>query len=74
MQKTTSLEFDLFALLIEATSNPKTVDRKMRSKWCRVLRFAENYKPAAEPLKTFIKHRGGINACAALYARRLGGA
>jgi hypothetical protein len=71
MQKTTSLEFDLFALLIEATSNPKTVDRKMRSKWCRVLRFAERYKPEAEPLKTFIKHRGGINACAGLYARRL---
>jgi hypothetical protein len=72
MQKTTSLEFDLFALLIEATSDLKKVDRKMRSKWSRVLRFAEKYKPEAEPLKTFIKYRGGINACAALYARHLG--
>jgi hypothetical protein len=72
MQKTTSVELDPFALVIEATSNPKTVDRKMRSKWCRVLRFAERYKPKAMPLKGFIKKRGGINACAALYARRLG--
>jgi hypothetical protein len=39
MQKTTSLEFDLFALVIEATSDRKKVDRKMRSKWCRMLRF-----------------------------------
>ena len=72
MQKTSSLELDPIAIVIEATSDLKNVDRKMRSKWCRVLRFAENYKPEAEPLKTFIKHRGGINACAALYARRLG--
>ena len=72
MQKTTSLEFDLFALVIEATSDRKKVDRKMRSKWSRVLRFAEKYKPEALSLKTFIKHRGGINACTTLYARRLG--
>jgi hypothetical protein len=72
MQKTSSLELDPFALVIEATSDLKKVDRKMRSKWCRVLRFAEKCKPEAVPLKTFIKHRGGINACAALYARRLG--
>jgi hypothetical protein len=72
MQKTTSLELDPHAIVIEATSDRKKVDRKMRSKWCRVLRFAEKYKPEAEPLKTFIKHRGGINACAALYACRLG--
>jgi hypothetical protein len=72
MQKTTSLELDPYAIVIEATSDLKKVDRKMRSKWSRVLRFAEKYKLEAEPLKTFIKHRGGINACAALYARRLG--
>jgi hypothetical protein len=72
LQKTTSLELDPFALVIEATSDLKKVDRKMRSKWCRVLRFAEKYKLEAEPLKTFIKQRGGINACATLYARRLG--
>ena len=72
MQKTTSLEPDPIAIVIEATSDLKNVDRKMRSKWCRVLRFAENYKPEVMPLKTFIKQRGGINACAALYARRLG--
>ena len=71
MQKTTSLEPDPFALVIEATSDLKKVDRKMRSKWSRVLQFAEKYKPEAVPLKTFIKQHGGINACAALYARRL---
>jgi hypothetical protein len=72
MRKTTSLELDPYAIVIEATSDLKKVYRKMRSKRCRVLRFAEKYKLEAGPLKTFIKHRGGINACAALYARRLG--
>jgi hypothetical protein len=72
MQKTTSLELDPFALVIEATSDLKKVDRKMRSKWCRVLRFAEKYKPKAESVKGFIRKHGGINACAGLYARRLG--
>jgi hypothetical protein len=72
LQKTTSLELDPYAIVIEATSDRKKVDRKMRSKWSRVLRFAERYKPKVEPLKGFIKQHGGINACAALYARRLG--
>jgi hypothetical protein len=72
MQKTSSLEPDPFAFVIEATSDLKKVDRKMRSKWTRALRFAEKCKPEVMPLKTFIKQRGGINACAALYARRLG--
>jgi|PersoiStandDraft_1058852.scaffolds.fasta_scaffold06159_1 hypothetical protein len=66
MQKAASLELDPYAIVIEATSNPKKVDRKARSKWCRVLRFAERYKSEAMPLQGFIKKRGGINACAAL--------
>jgi hypothetical protein len=72
LQRTTSLEHDTLAIVIEATSDFEKVDRKMRSKWSRVLRFAEKYKSEAEPLITFITHQGGINGCAALYARRLG--
>jgi Holliday junction resolvase-like predicted endonuclease len=69
LQNTTA-DLDPYALLIVATSDAKTVDRKIRSKWCRVLRLAERYKPGTVSLKAFIKGRGGINACAAQYARR----
>jgi hypothetical protein len=69
LQKTTA-DLDPYALVIVATSDAKTVDRKARSKWCRVLRFAERYKSETVSLKAFIKKRGGINACAAQYVRR----
>jgi hypothetical protein len=72
LQKAGPLEVESFAIVIEATSNAKKVDRKMRSKWSRVLRFAEKHKSEGKSLKKFIKQRGGINACAALAARRLG--
>jgi len=45
---------------------------RMRSKWSRVLRYAAEYKDLDEPLRDFIKRRGGVNECAARFARRLG--
>jgi len=44
----------------------------MRSKWSRALRFAAEYKDLDEQLRNFIKRKGGINKCAARFARRLG--
>ena len=48
------------------------VDDRMRSKWSRVLRYAAEFKDLAEPLADFIKRKGGLNACAARFVRRLG--
>jgi hypothetical protein len=40
------------------------VDKRTRSKWSRVLRYALEYKCHSEPLDQFIKRKGGINKCA----------
>jgi hypothetical protein len=61
-----------FAAVIYCTADPEKVDYRMRSKWSRVLRYAALYKDLDEPLRDFIKRKGGINRCAARYTRRLG--
>jgi hypothetical protein len=61
-----------FAAVIRCTADPAKVDKRTRSKWSRVLRYALAYKAHSEPLDQFIKRKGGINACASLFARRLG--
>ena len=61
-----------FAAVILCTSDPGKVDDRTRSKWSRALRFAAAYKDLEEPLGDFIKRQGGLNACAARFARRLG--
>jgi hypothetical protein len=53
-----------FAAIILVTSDPAKVDRRTRSKWSRVLRYAMAYKPVAEPLAAFVQRKGGINECA----------
>ena len=58
-----------FAALILCTSDPDKVDSRTRSKWSRVLRYVAKYKDLEEPLSDFIKRKGGINACAARFAR-----
>jgi hypothetical protein len=63
---------DPFAAVIACTADPKKVDDKTRSKWSRVLRYAAKYKPEKELLRDFLQRKGGINKCAARYARRLG--
>jgi hypothetical protein len=61
-----------FAAVIFCTSDRKKVDFRTLSKWSRVLRYAAEYKDLEESLATFIKRKGGINKCAARFARRLG--
>ena len=61
-----------FSVIIYCTSNGRGTDKKARSKWSRALRFAAMYKNDREPLEAFVKRKGGLNSCAARYARRLG--
>jgi hypothetical protein len=58
-----------FAAIIRCTSDPSKVDKRTRSKWSRALRYALEYKVASEPLERFMKRKGGINQCAARFAR-----
>jgi hypothetical protein len=58
-------EVEPFAVVISCTSSRKKVDVKARSKWAHALMFAAKYKPSGEPLKQFIRRRGGINSSAA---------
>ena len=60
-----------FAAIIRCTGDPTKVDKRTRSKWSRVLRYALGYKSHSEPLDQFIKRKGGINACASRFARCL---
>ncbi len=54
-----------FAIVILCTSDPHKVDAKTRSKWSRLLRYADQFKPDGERLADFVKSQGGINQCAA---------
>jgi hypothetical protein len=63
---------EAYSLIIYCTADPARVDAKTRSKWARVLRYADKVKPADESLKSFIKRQGGLNACAQKFARKLG--
>ncbi len=61
-----------FAAVIRCTADPTKADKRTRSKWSRVLRYALAYKLPSEPLEQFIKRKGGINTCASRFARCLG--
>jgi hypothetical protein len=60
---------DPFTAIIRCTSGD-AVDNKMISKWARALRYAARRKPAGLRLKAFMKGEGGVNQCAAGYAKR----
>jgi hypothetical protein len=62
-----------FAAVIRCTADPAKADKRTRSKWSRVMRYAAVYKPDSEALDRFIRRKGGINACAGRFSRRLGG-
>ena len=62
---------DVFAAIIRCTADPARADRRTRSKWSRVLRYAKMEKDEKEPLAEFIKRKGGINECNAQYGRCL---
>src|SRR5260370_24857211 len=61
-----------FGAIIRCTADPTKVDKRTRSKWSRALRYALAYKLTSEPLDQFIKRKGGINQCAAKFARHIG--
>jgi hypothetical protein len=61
-----------FAAVIRCTSDPAKVDKRTRSKWSRVLRYALQYKDHSEPLDQFVKRKGGINKCAERFSMRCG--
>src|SRR5689334_20118663 len=42
-----------FAAIILATADRHRVDKRTRSKWSRMMRYAAEYKPTAEPLAAF---------------------
>jgi hypothetical protein len=58
-----------FAAIISCTADREKVDKRTRSKWSRVLRYAAKYKTSAEPLATFVQRNGDINECAARFTR-----
>jgi hypothetical protein len=61
-----------FAAIIRCTADPSKVDKRTRSKWSRVLRYAAEYKSPSEPLAQFVQRKCGINECAARFTRCLG--
>jgi hypothetical protein len=62
---------DPFAAIIRCTADPAKADKRTRSKWSRLMRYAAMYKPDPEPLAQFIQRKRGINACASRYSRCL---
>jgi hypothetical protein len=62
---------DPFAAVIRCSADPMKADKRTRSKWSRVMRYAAANKPDSEPLDRFIRRKRGINACAARFSRRL---
>ena len=65
----TDREPEPFAAVILCTADRDQVDDRTRSKWSRALRYAAEYKDLNEPLRDFIKRKGGINRCASRFAR-----
>jgi hypothetical protein len=61
-----------FAMVILCTADRLKVDKRTRSKWSRVLRYAMEYKSSSEPLAAFVQRKGGINKCAERFTRWLG--
>jgi hypothetical protein len=60
-----------FAVIIRCTCEHK-LDNKTISKWSRALQYVARVKKPRHPLTTFMKNRGGVNACADRYARYFG--
>src|SRR3984885_873306 len=62
---------DVYAAMIRCTADPARADKRTRSKWSRVLRYAKMEKDEEEPLAEFVKRKAGINECNARYSRCL---
>jgi hypothetical protein len=63
---------DPFAAVIRCTADAAKADKRTRSKWSRVMRYAAEHKLISEPLDRFVKRKGGINKCVARFSRSLG--
>jgi hypothetical protein len=63
---------DPFAAIIRCTADPAKADKRTRSKWSRLMRYAAVCKPDSEALDQFVRRKGGINACATRFSRCLG--
>jgi hypothetical protein len=67
-----------FAAIIRCAADPvkadkrTQADKRTRSKWSRVLRYAATYKVDFETLDQFSSPEGGLNACADRFSRCLG--
>jgi hypothetical protein len=62
---------DPFAAIIRCTADPAKADKRTRSKWSRLMRYAAAYKSDSERLDRFIRRKGGINECAGGFSRCL---
>jgi hypothetical protein len=62
---------DPFAAIIRCTADPVRVDKRTRSKWSRVMRYATAIKDQAEPFQQFVQRKGGINRCASRHTQLL---
>lgn len=62
---------DAFSVVIRCTSECD-IDNKTISKYARALRYVARRKESDMPLKRFMKEAGGLNRCAAGYARYCG--
>jgi hypothetical protein len=60
-----------FAAIIRCTADSTKVDKRTRSKWSRVLRYALRCNFNSEPLDQLVKRKGGINSCASRFTRCL---
>jgi hypothetical protein len=60
---------DPFAAVIFCTSDPEKVDRRTRSKWSRVLRYAAEYKLPSVSLERFVTKRRGRSPIACWRSR-----
>ena len=50
-----------FTAVIYCTADRDKADERTRSKWSRLFRYAAEFKDLDEPLRDFIKRKGGIN-------------
>jgi hypothetical protein len=49
---------DPFGAIIRCTADPAKADKRTRSKWSRVMRYATAYKSDSEPLDEFVMRKG----------------
>jgi hypothetical protein len=60
---------DSFASIIRCTADPAKADKRTRSKWSRLMRYAVAHKADSEALDRFVRRKGDINA----FSRCVGG-